>query len=67
MKGRVMRKIMRFFTVLAYVLMLPRLGLGQVLVYGEVDEQDWYTPIENAIVTFSGVEDQRPHPCRGQR
>ena len=56
MKGRVMRKIMRFFTVLAYVLMLPRLGLGQVLVYGEVDEQDWYTPIENAIVTFSGVD-----------
>ena len=51
-----MRKMMRFFVVLAFVLMVPRLAMGQVLVYGEVDEQDWYTPIENATVTFSGVD-----------
>ena len=51
-----MRKMMRILTVLAFVLMGSRLALGQVLVYGEVDEQDWYTPIENATVTFSGVD-----------
>ena len=51
-----MRKTMRFLTVLALLLMGSRLALGQVLVYGEVDEQDWYTPIENATVTFSGVD-----------
>ena len=56
MKGRAMRKMMRILTVLAFVLIMPRLALGQVLVYGEVDEQDWYTPIENATVTFSGVD-----------
>ena len=48
--------MMRILTVLAFVLMGSRLALGQVLVYGEVDEQDWYTPIENATVTFSGVD-----------
>ena len=51
-----MRKMMRILTALAFVLIVPRLALGQVLVYGEVDEQDWYTPIENATVTFSGVD-----------
>ena len=56
MKGQAMRKMMKVFAVLAFVLMVPRLALGQVLVYGEVDEQDWYTPIENATVTFSGVD-----------
>ena len=56
MKGQVMRKMMRILTVLAFVLMGSRLALGQVLVYGEVDEQDWYTPIENATVTFSGID-----------
>ena len=56
MKGQAMRKMMRILTVLAFVLMGSRLALGQVLVYGEVDEQDWYTPIENATVTFSGVD-----------
>ena len=48
--------MMRILTVLAFVLMGSRLALGQVLVYGEVDEQDYYTPIENATVTFSGVD-----------
>ena len=56
MKGQAMRKMMRILTVLAFVLMVPRVTMGQVLVYGEVDEQDWYTPIENAMVTFSGVD-----------
>ena len=56
MKGQAMRKMMRILTVLAFVLMGSRLAIGQVLVYGEVDEQDWYTPIENATVTFSGVD-----------
>ena len=51
-----MRKMMRFFVVLAFMLMVPRLAMSQVLVYGEVDEQDWFTPIENATVTFSGVD-----------
>ena len=51
-----MRKMMRFFVVLAFVLMVPRLAMSQVLVYGEVDEQDYLTPIENAMVTFSGVD-----------
>jgi hypothetical protein len=56
MKGLAMRKMMRFFVVLAFVLMVPRLAMSQVLVYGEVDEQDYTTPIENATVTFSGVD-----------
>ena len=56
MKGLAMRKMMRFFVVLAFMLMVPRLAMSQVLVYGEVDEQDWFTPIENATVTFSGVD-----------
>ena len=56
MKGQAMRKMMRILTVLAFVLMGSRLALSQVLVYGEVDEQDWYTPIENATVTFSGID-----------
>ena len=56
MKGLAMRKMMRFFVVLAFVLMVPRLAMSQVLVYGEVDEQDYLTPIENAMVTFSGVD-----------
>ena len=56
MKGLVMRKMMRFFVVLAFVLMVPRLAMSQVLVYGEVNEQDYTTPIENATVTFSGVD-----------
>ena len=51
-----MRKMMRFFVVLAFMLMVPRLAMSQVLVYGEVDEQDYFTPIENATVTFSGVD-----------
>ena len=51
-----MRKMMRLFVVLAFVLMVPRLAMSQVLVYGEVDEQDYSTPIENATVTFSGVD-----------
>ena len=56
MKGLAMRKMMRFFVVLAFVLMVPQLAMSQVLVYGEVDEQDYTTPIENATVTFSGVD-----------
>ena len=56
MKGLAMKKMMRFFVVLAFVLMAPRLAMSQVLVYGEVDEQDYFTPIENAMVTFSGVD-----------
>lgn len=56
MKGLAMRKMMRFFVVLAFVLMVPRLAMSQVLVYGEVNEQDYTTPIENATVTFSGVD-----------
>lgn len=51
-----MRKLMRIFAVLAFVLLGSRLAMGQVLVYGEVDEQDWFTPIENATVTFSGID-----------
>ena len=51
-----MRKMMRFFVVLAFVLMVPRLAMSQVLVYGEVNEQDYTTPIENATVTFSGID-----------
>ncbi len=56
MKGQAMRKMMRMMAVLAFLLMGVRFAVGQVLVYGEVDEQDWQTPIENAIVTFSGVD-----------
>ena len=56
MKGQVMGKIMRIIVVLAFVLMGSRLAMGQVLVYGEVDEQDYSTPIENATVTFSGID-----------
>lgn len=56
MKGLAMRKMMRFFVVLAFVLMVPRLAMSQVLVYGEVNEQDYTTPIENATVTFSGID-----------
>lgn len=55
-KEGTMRKMMRVFTVLAFMLMMPRLAVSQVLVYGEVTEQDWSTPIENATVTFSGVD-----------
>ena len=55
MKGKTMKRMMRYLMVLAFVLMGSRLAIGQVLVYGEVDEQDWLTPIENATVTFSGV------------
>jgi len=51
-----MRKMMKIFAVLAFVLMAPRLVMSQVLVYGEVDEQDYITPIENATVTFSGID-----------
>ena len=51
-----MRKMMKLFVVLAFVLMMPRMAMSQVLVYGEVDEQDYSTPIENATVTFSGVD-----------
>ena len=47
---------MSFLVVLAFVLIGSQLVMGQVLVYGEVDEQDWITPIENATVTFSGVD-----------
>ena len=56
MKGRVMNRFLRFFAALAFVLMGSKLSFGRVLVYGEVDEQDWVTPIENATVTFSGVD-----------
>ncbi len=56
MKGRVMKQIMRMMAVLAFVLMGSRLAIGQVLVYGEVNEQDYFTPIENATVTFSGID-----------
>ena len=55
MKGPMMRKLMRIVAVLALAL-LPQLAKSQVLVYGEVNEQDWSTPIENATVTFSGVD-----------
>lgn len=51
-----MRKLMRIFAVLAFVLLGSKLAMSQVLVYGEVDEQDWFTPIENATVTFSGID-----------
>ena len=51
-----MRKMMKICAVLAFVLMLPRLAMSQVLVYGEVDEQDYTTPIENATVTLSGID-----------
>ena len=56
MKGRVMNRFLRFFAALAFVLMGSKLSFGRVLVYGEVDEQDLVTPIENASVTFSGVD-----------
>ena len=56
MKGQAMRKMMRMMAVLAFLLMGVRFAMGQVLVYGEVDEQDWQTPIENAMVTFSGID-----------
>ena len=56
MKGQTMKRMMRLLMVLAFVLMGSRLVVGQVLVYGEVDEQDWLTPIENATVTFSGID-----------
>lgn len=56
MKGQVMKQMMRMMAVLAFVLMGSRLAMGQVLVYGEVDEQDYVTPIENATVTFSGID-----------
>ncbi len=56
MKGWVMKQIMRMMAVLAFVLMGSRLAIGQVLVYGEVNEQDYFTPIENATVTFSGID-----------
>lgn len=51
-----MRKMMKLFVVLAFVLMMSQMAMSQVLVYGEVDEQDYSTPIENATVTFSGVD-----------
>ena len=51
-----MNRFLRFFAALAFVLMGSKLSFGRVLVYGEVDEQDWVTPIENATVTFSGVD-----------
>ena len=51
-----MREMKRFLTVLALLLMGARMAMGQVLVYGEVDEQDYLTPIENATVTFSGID-----------
>ena len=51
-----MRKLMLFLTLLASLLVGSRQAMGQVLVYGEVDEQDWLTPIEHATVTFSGVD-----------
>ena len=56
MKGQIMREMKRFLTVLALLLMGARIAMGQVLVYGEVDEQDYSTPIENATVTFSGID-----------
>lgn len=56
MKGLTMREMKRFLTVLALLLMVARMAMGQVLVYGEVNEQDYSTPIENAIVTFSGID-----------
>ena len=56
MKGQIMREMKRFLTVLALLLMGARMAMGQVLVYGEVDEQDYSTPIENATVTFSGID-----------
>ena len=56
MKGQIMREKKRFLTVLALLLMGARMAMGQVLVYGEVDEQDYSTPIENATVTFSGID-----------
>ena len=56
MKGLTMKEMKRFLTVLALLLMVVRMAMGQVLVYGEVDEQDYSTPIENAIVTFSGID-----------
>ena len=56
MKGLAMRKMVKLFVVLAFVLMMSQMAMSQVLVYGEVDEQDYSTPIENATVTFSGVD-----------
>ncbi len=56
MKGQVMKHMLRIFAVLAFVLIGSRLAMSQVLVYGEVDEQDYFTPIENATVTFSGID-----------
>ncbi len=51
-----MREWMRIVALLAFVLMGPRLAMSQALVAGEVDEQDGVTPIENATVTFSGID-----------
>ena len=51
-----MREMKSFLMVLTLLLMGVRMAMGQVLVYGEVNEQDYSTPIENATVTFSGID-----------
>ena len=51
-----MSRMMRLFVVFAFALMWMQSAVGQVLVYGDVFEQDGYTPIENALVTFSGID-----------
>ena len=50
-----MRNIL-LFAMLAFSLMKATNALGSVWVYGNVYEQDYITPVENATVTFSGVD-----------
>ena len=56
MKGKAMRESLRILVVFGFAWMWAHSSFAQVLVYGEVCEQDWFTPIENATVTFSGVD-----------
>ena len=50
-----MRNIL-LFAMLAFSLMKATNAFGSVWVYGNVYEQDYVTPVENATVTFSGVD-----------
>lgn len=56
MNGKVNCKIWLWLVVMAFTLMKAQTAFGGVWVYGNVYEQDSITPIENATVTFSGVD-----------
>ena len=51
-----MKKLAMFLTVLTFML-LSREAWAQVAISGMVYEQDSITPIEGAVVTFSGISE----------